>query len=69
VRRRSDSGGSDLHLAGVLDAGEVTVPRGYRRLAGMTVVENVPAKEAREVLEMLGIGVCPLIREQGEPIV
>lgn len=69
MRRNNDSGGSELHLPNVLDAGEVTVPKGYRRRAGMTVVENVPPDEARAVLDMLGIGARPVVREQGEPYV
>lgn len=66
---RSDVGGSDLNLPEVLEATDTTVPRGYRRKAGMTVVENVHRDEARDLLEMLGIGSPPAIREQGESIV
>jgi CBS domain-containing protein len=65
---RYDPGGSDLSLPTGLDVTDSTVPPGYRRKAGITVVENVPADEARLVLEMLGIGAVPVVRERGEPI-
>jgi hypothetical protein len=68
-RRKRDPGGSELSLPDVLDASDVRVPVGYRRMAGLTVVEHVGKDEAPEVLAMLGIGVAPTVREEGEPIV
>jgi hypothetical protein len=68
-RRKRDPGGSELSLPDVLDASDVRVPVGYRRKAGLTVVEHVPVDEAPVVLAMLGIGPAPVVREEGEPIV
>lgn len=62
----SDTGGSDLSLMEVLGAGDATVPPGFRRKAQVTVVENVARDDAREVLEMLGIGADPQVLEKGE---
>jgi hypothetical protein len=65
---RHDPGGSDLSMSTSMDVTDTTVPVGFRRKAGITVVENVPADEARELLEMLGIGTPPMVREQGETV-
>jgi hypothetical protein len=64
----NDPGGSDLSLSTSMDVTDTSVPVGYRRKAGLTVVENVPTDEAREVLEMLGIGADPKVRERGESL-
>lgn len=69
MRRNRDSGGSDLHMPEVLEACEVRVPMGYRRKAALTVMEHVEVAVAEEVLDMLGIGREPTLREEGEPIV
>jgi len=63
---KNDPGGSDLSLSTSMDVTDTTVPVGYRRKAGITVVENVPTPEARELLDMLGIGPVPMVRERGE---
>lgn len=68
-RKNRDPGGSELSLPDVLDASDVRVPQGYRRKAGLTVVEHVTKDEAPCVLAMLGIGPVPVLREEGEPIV
>lgn len=67
--RGKDPGGSELSLPDVLSATDVRVPQGYRRKAGVTVVEHVGPENARDVLDMLGIGRVPVVREVGEPIV
>ena len=69
IRKNRDPGGSELSLPDVLDASDVRVPVGYRRKAGVTVVEHVDRHEAGTVLDMLGIGRVPMVREEGEPIV
>lgn len=69
MRRNRDPGGSELSLPEVLDASDVRVPVGYRRLAGLTVVENVPHEEAPAILSMLGIDASAELREVGEPYV
>ncbi len=68
-RRGKDPGGSELSLPEVLEASDVRVPVGYRRKAGLTVMEHVGVDDALDVLEMLGIGRVPMVREVGEPIV
>lgn len=68
-RKNRDPGGSELSLPDVLDASDVRVPQGYRRMAGVTVMEHVAPHEALVMLDMLGIGPVPMVREEGEPIV
>lgn len=67
--RGKDPGGSELSLPEVLETSDLRVPVGHRRKAGLTVVEHVDPEHVADVLDMLGIGRVPAVREVGEPIV